>query len=69
MDDIQSGVRVKNLLPTEQSTALESVAKRYNTEVDWNLVSIGGSGLPEDWILCQIGPIVVGVSPAGEVHS
>ena len=68
-DKIQSGIRVKNLLPPPQRTALESLAQRYKTEVDWNLVCIGGSGLPEDWIICQVGPIVVGVSPTGEVHS
>jgi hypothetical protein len=69
MDEIQSGISVKNILPPPQRNALESLAKRYNTEVDWNQVSIGGSGLPDDFITCKVGPIVVGVSPAGEVHS
>ena len=66
---ITSGESVKNLLPPEQRAALESVADRFNTELNWNQVVIGGSGLPDDWVLCQVGPIVVGVSPAGEVHS
>jgi hypothetical protein len=69
MNEIQSGERVKNIIPPPQRTALESLAKRYNTEVDWNLVCIGGSDLPSDWVLCQIGPIVVGVSPSGDIHS
>jgi hypothetical protein len=65
----QSGIKVKNILPPEQCAALESVANRFNTKLNWNQVVIGGSGLPKDWVLCQIGPIVVGVSPAGDVHS
>jgi hypothetical protein len=65
----QSGIKVKRLLPPEQRAALESVAQRFNTELNWNMVVLGGSGLPSDWVLCQIGPIVVGVSPAGDVHS
>jgi hypothetical protein len=68
-DKIQSGISVKNILPPPQRTALESLAKRYNTEVNWNLVCIGGSGLPDDWIICQVGPIVVGVSPSGQISS
>ena len=68
-DKIQSGISVKNILPEEQRTALESLAKRFNTTVDWNLVAIGGSGLPPDWIICKVGPIVAGVSPTGEIHS
>jgi hypothetical protein len=67
--NVTSGVSVKEMLPPEQRAALESVAKRFNTELNWNQVVIGGSGLPSDWVLCQIGPIVVGVSPLGEVHS
>jgi hypothetical protein len=69
MNEIQSGESVKNMLPKEQIDALESVANRFNTKINWNLVVIGGSGLPDDWVISQIGPIVVGVSPAGEVHS
>mgnify|MGYP006413138729 CR=1 FL=1 len=69
MDEIQSGISVRNLLPVPQRNALESIAKRYNTEVDWNLVCIGGSGIPDDWIICKVGPIVVGVSPTGQISS
>ena len=65
----KSGISVKTILPPKQSEALESLAKRLNTEVDWNLVSIGGLGLPPDWIICKVGPIVVGVSPNGKIHS
>ncbi len=44
----QSGESVKSILTPAQVTSLESVAKRYDTEINWNLVSIGGSGLPDD---------------------
>lgn len=57
------------LLTGEQKDALRSLAARFNTEVDWSDVTIGGSGLPAGWTLCQVGPIVVGVSPGGDVHS
>ena len=69
MDDIQSGESVKSSLTPEQVAALESLAKRYHTEINWNLVSIGGSGLPDDYLISQVGPIVVGVSPTGDISS
>jgi hypothetical protein len=71
MDNNQcrSGTSIKKSLPLEQREAIELLAKRFNTELNWNQVIIGGSGLPSDWVLCQIGPIVVGVSPAGDIHS
>ena len=60
---------IRSMLTQEQRDALESLAHRFNTELDWNMVTIGGSGLPEDWVQCQVGPIVVGVSPTGGIHS
>ena len=56
MNEIQSGESIKCILPPEQKAALESIAKRFNAELNWNQVVIGGSGLPSDWVLCQIGP-------------
>ena len=53
----------------DQYQALMDLASRFNTELDWSQASVGGHGLPADWVQCQVGPIVVGVSPDGDVHS
>ena len=60
---------IRSMLTQEQRDALESLAHRFNTEMDWSMVVVGGSGLPADWAQCQVGPIVVGVSPTGDIHS
>ncbi len=60
---------LKELLTDEQLEALQRVSKRFNVQLDFKQIFIGGSGLPDDWIVCKIGPIVIGVSPNGEVHS
>jgi hypothetical protein len=59
----------KHALTTEQQTALQELAARYNAEVDWEQILVGVSDLPSDWILSSIGPITVAVSPAGDIHS
>ncbi len=69
MNEIQSGESVKSSLTPEQIAALESLAKRYLTKINWNLVCIGGSGLPDDFVISKVGPIVVGVSPTGDISS
>ena len=56
-------------LTGEQRDALRSLAARFGTRVDWSDVTVGGSGLPAGWALCRVGPVVVGVSPGGDVHS
>ncbi|MBF0383905.1 MAG: hypothetical protein HQL69_23055 [Magnetococcales bacterium] len=58
------------ILNVEQRGALQALAARYRTEIDWDSILVGGvSGLPSDWILCQVGPITVGVDPEGHIHS
>lgn len=61
--------QAKDRLNDEQRTALIELAERYNTEINWDAILIGVSGLPSDWILYCLGPITVGISPAGEIHS
>ena len=61
---------VLKLLTVSQGEAIQSLAERFGLEeMNWSTVTMGGSGLPLDWALCQVGPIVVGVSPTGEIHS
>lgn len=61
---------IKELLTDEQLGALERVSKRFNVKVDFKQIFIGGFGLPDDWIVCNIGnKITVGISPTGEVSS
>ena len=57
------------LLTRKQRAAIRNLAVRFKTKVDWSGVTIGGSGLPAGWAMCRVGPIVVGVSPGGDVHS
>ena len=57
------------LLTRKQRGAIRSLAARFGSRVDWSGVALGGAGLPEGWALCRVGPIVVGVSPEGDVHS
>ncbi len=59
----------KHALTQEQRTALQNLANRYNTTVDWEQIMVGVSGLPSDWILCSVGPITVGISPDGKISS
>ena len=56
-------------LTRKQRGAIRSLAARFGQRVDWSGVAIGGAGLPAGWALCRVGPIVVGVSPGGDVHS
>jgi hypothetical protein len=52
----------------EQREALVSLAARYN--VPFNPYHVHPrTDLPEGWVACWVGPIYVGVSPTGEVHS
>ena len=60
---------VMNVLTTEQRTALINLASRYNKKVNWDAILVGVSGLPSDWMMCTVGPITVGISPEGEIHS
>jgi hypothetical protein len=61
---------LKTLLTPEQLEALETIAKRFNTKIDLKKVYIGGAGLiPNDWIICDIGKLTVGISPQGNIHS
>jgi hypothetical protein len=51
-----------------QRDALQKLADRYNVpffEGDFRLAF----DLPKEWLAGWVGPICVGVSPEGEVHS
>ncbi|MBF0382424.1 MAG: hypothetical protein HQL69_15490 [Magnetococcales bacterium] len=57
-------------LKVSQVEALRGLADRFQTTVDWDVISLGGgSGFPTGWATGQIGPLFVGVSPEGEVNS
>jgi hypothetical protein len=60
---------IKNVLTEEQRTSLIHLASRYNEKVNWDAILVGVSGLPSDWIMCTVGPITVGISPKGKIHS
>ena len=60
---------LKELLTKEQLGALERVSKKFNVKLDFEQIFIGGFGLPNDWIVCKVGPIIVGISQTGQVHS
>jgi hypothetical protein len=61
---------LKSLLTSEQLEALESLASRYKTKIDFKQIYLGGAGLiPNDWILYSIGKLTVGISPQGNIHS
>ena len=66
---LRKEIPVAGLLTRKQRGAIRSLAARFGTRVDWSGVTIGGPGLPAGWAMCRVGPIVVGVSPGGEVHS
>ena len=74
-DKIESDVKmstkppVENSLTGKQRDALRALAGRYGVAVDWGGVAVGGIGLSAGWAHCRVGPIVVGVSPGGDVHS
>jgi hypothetical protein len=57
------------LLTVRQVEVLRALADRYKTSVDWDNISLEGAGLPTGWAAGQIGPVVVGVSPEGDIHS
>ena len=54
----------------EQRQALEALCGRYNVPFDEDNFYTGGvGGLPEGYYTGKVGPIVVGVSPAGHISS
>jgi hypothetical protein len=60
---------VLKILTIEQKNAILDLASRYNAEIAWDAISVGTPGLPSNWIIFSVGPITVGISPEGEIHS
>jgi hypothetical protein len=60
---------VLKILTIEQKNAILDLASRYNAEIAWDAISVGTPGLPSNWIIFSVGPITVGISPEGDIHS
>ena len=52
----------------KQEAALRSLCERYNVEFEAGAYR-AAFDLPEGWVAGRVGPIYVGCSPEGEIHS